>query len=133
MGGFIACSQQWRDLILNKGRAQIFSTALPVPVVVAARTAIKVAQDEPALRQKLWEHVDFVSQARCLPATSPIFSLVMGDEQSTLAESRRLMQAGLHVTAIRPPTVPVGTSRLRLTLSAAHTSKDVVRLTKALA
>jgi 8-amino-7-oxononanoate synthase len=133
MGGFIACSQQWRDLILNKGRAQIFSTALPLPVVVAARTAIKVAKDEPALRQRLWKHVDRVAQMQNLPATSPIFSLIIGDEKSTMTESARLMQAGLHVTAIRPPTVPVGTSRLRLTLSAAHTSKDVVRLTQALA
>ena len=132
MGGFIACSKQWRDLILNKGRAQIFSTALPVPVVVAARTAIRVAQDEPALRQKLWQHVALVSQSCGLPDTSPIFSLPLGDEGSAMQESARLLQAGLHVTAIRPPTVPAGTSRLRLTVSAAHTASDIQRLTQVL-
>ena len=132
MGGFIAGSRRWRDWMLNRGRAQIYSTALPLPLVAAARASLRVAREQPDLRETLWRHVSRVSDALNLPATSPIFSLVLGSPEHALRASRRLLAAGLHATAIRPPTVPKGTSRLRLTLSAAHEEADIQRLLEAL-
>ena len=127
LGGFIACSDRWRSWLLNRGRAQIYSTALPLPVVAGARAALRAAE-APEHRQRLWGHVARVAEAMGLPATSPIFSIELGDAQRALDASRALLEAGIHATAIRPPTVPEGTSRLRVTVSSAHTAEEVAHL-----
>lgn len=128
LGGFAATSAKYRQWIFNRGRAFIFSTAQPVPVVEAARAAIRVAQDEPAIRRRLWERVEQLSQRLGRELTSPIVPIVLGDEAHSLAAASHLLDEGFHVIAIRPPTVPAGTSRLRVALSAAHAPEDVDRL-----
>jgi len=132
LGGFVAGTARWRDWVLNRGRAQIYSTALPLPVVAGARAALRVASDEPEHRARLWRHVARVGEALGLPTTSPIFSVVLGEAGAALDASRELLEAGLHATAIRPPTVPAGTSRLRVTVSAAHEEADIERLLEVL-
>lgn len=132
LGGFVACSSQMRQLLLNKGRNIVFSTALPVPVVAAARAALQVSQRESWRRNYLWDLVNQVSKQLNVPAHSPIIPLVIGSEQDALALSARLLQLGFHVPAIRPPTVPAGTARLRLSLSAAHSKQDVTKVTSAI-
>ncbi|MDP6942567.1 MAG: aminotransferase class I/II-fold pyridoxal phosphate-dependent enzyme [Myxococcota bacterium] len=133
LGGFVAGSQRWRDWVMNRGRAQIYSTALPLPVVAGAHAALRVARAEPEHRARLWGHVARVSEALGQGGQSPIFSVVLGGAEEALTASRALLQAGIHATAIRPPTVADGTSRLRVTLSAAHADQDIDRLLAALA
>eukprot|EP00897_Mesotaenium_endlicherianum_P005924 jgi/Mesen1/535/ME000104S10618 len=131
-GGFIACSQKWKHWVQSRGRSFIFSTALPVPVVAAARTALLVAAKEGWRQRAVWDHVRYLSQALGSQFTSPIVPLVIGGAQEALDASRALLRAGFHVPAIRPPTVAAGSSRLRIALSASHTPTDVVALVAAL-
>ncbi len=122
-GGFVACSARGRRALLNSARTFVFTTALPLPMVAAARAALDVAADG-ALRAALWANV-----GRLAPnAPGPIVSVVLGDEARALAASHALLRAGVHVPAIRPPTVAPGTSRLRVALSAAHQPPAVLRL-----
>ncbi|MFW5968872.1 MAG: aminotransferase class I/II-fold pyridoxal phosphate-dependent enzyme, partial [Persicimonas sp.] len=131
-GGFVATSARWRRWILNRGRAFVFSTAQPVPVVEAARAAVRTVRDEPSIRRNLWARVDQLGARLGRDLESPIVPIVLGEEARALEASRRLFERGFHVTAIRPPTVPKGTSRLRVALSAAHTGRDVRRLADAI-
>ncbi|KAL4856178.1 8-amino-7-oxononanoate synthase [Chlorella vulgaris] len=132
LGGFVACSSAWKDLLVNRGRAQVYSTALPVPVVAAALAAIRVAEEEPWRRQHVWRLARRLGRELGVPVSSPIVPLLVGTEQAAMDASMQLLRCGFHVPAIRPPTVPAGTSRLRVSLSAAHTDDDLRRLTSAL-
>ncbi|MEC9071994.1 MAG: 8-amino-7-oxononanoate synthase, partial [Myxococcota bacterium] len=133
IGGFIATSHKLRRWILSRGRAYVYSTSLPVPVVAGARESLRIMRDEPERRTRLWEHVARVSDVLGVGGSSPIFSWVLGSEERALSASRALFEQGLHVPAIRPPTVPDGTARLRITLSAAHTDEDITLLLDGLA
>ncbi|CAA6666773.1 unnamed protein product [Spirodela intermedia] len=131
-GGFVACSAKWKQLIQSRGRSFIFSTAPPVPIVAAAHAAIIVAGKEKWRRRELWSRVQEFSALTQLQVTSPIISLVVGSEEAALHASRYMVKCGFHVIAIRPPTVPANSCRLRLTLCAAHTSDDIKMLVDAL-
>uniref|UniRef100_A0A1D2A4U9 Aminotransferase class I/classII large domain-containing protein n=2 Tax=Auxenochlorella protothecoides TaxID=3075 RepID=A0A1D2A4U9_AUXPR len=131
-GGFLACSRAWKALLVAKARGQVFSTAMPVPMAAAASAALRVAREEPELRRRLWRHVGVLSGALGVPSRSPILPVVVGAEARALRLADDLWRAGFHVPAIRPPTVPPGTSRLRISLSAAHSDADVVALVRAL-
>lgn len=132
LGGFASTSESLRSWILNQGRSYIYSTAPPLPVVAASVASLEIAADEPSLRGTLFEHVERVGEALGRAPTSPIVPVVLGDETRAMEVSRELWDRGIHCTAVRPPTVPEGTSRLRVALSAAHTSSDVERLLDAL-
>lgn len=133
MGGFVACSAAWKGLFVNRGRAQVFSTALPVPAVAAAQAALRVASDEPWRRRHLCSLWERAGRALGVPAGSPIVPVVIGGEAATMAATASLLERGFHVPGIRPPTVPPGTSRLRISLSAAHSTGDVDALAVAVA
>lgn len=90
------------------------------------------ASQEPEHRERLWRHVRRLSAALGLEPRSPILPLIVGTEQAALQAGEALWRAGFHVPAIRPPTVPKGTSRLRISLSAAHSDEDVTALIQAL-
>jgi len=122
----VACSTELKRLLLSRGRPGIFSTALPAPTVAAAFAAIAAAT--PNLRRKLWRNVELFEKESGVRATSPIIPVILGSESSALAASAALLSDGFLVPAIRPPTVPRGTARLRVALSAAHDEDDVVRL-----
>ncbi|MBI2571215.1 MAG: 8-amino-7-oxononanoate synthase [Candidatus Schekmanbacteria bacterium] len=133
-GGFAAASHDVCEWLLNVARSYIFSTGLPLPVVAAARAALAVARRDDALRAALWQRAEqLAGRLGGAPAQSAIFPLRLGDERRALAASRELLSAGVHVTAMRPPTVPAGTSRLRITVNAAHTAADIDRLGDAIA
>ncbi|XP_015577599.2 8-amino-7-oxononanoate synthase isoform X2 [Ricinus communis] len=131
-GGFIACSKQLKKLIQSRGRSFIFSTASPVPVAAAAHAAVIVATKEVWRRRAVWNRVQEFQALTGIPITSPIISLVVGSEEKALKASRYLLKSGFHVTAIRPPTVPPNSCRLRVTLSATHTAGDLKELIAAL-
>lgn len=131
LGGFVAGPQRLVDLLVNLARPYIFTTA-PSPADAAAALAaigiIRSAEGD-ALRARLRALVDRMRPGH----RSPILPFVLGDEARAVAASNRLLDAGLLVPAIRPPTVPAGTSRLRVALSAAHTDEQVDILEAALA
>jgi 8-amino-7-oxononanoate synthase len=131
LGGFVAGSRAYVDLLCNRARPFIFTTA-PTPADTAAALAavriVRSAEGE-ALVARLRHHVDRLRAGH----PTPIVPLVLGDEAGALAAAARLLDQGLLVPAIRPPTVAPGTSRLRITLSAAHTEDQVDRLLAALA
>lgn len=129
-GGFIATSAERRQWLLNTARSYVFTTALPLPIVSATRAALKAAT--PVLRSRLWDNVTQLTEALSLSAKSPIIPIVLGDEQRTLEVAASLFEAGFHIGAIRPPTVAKGTSRLRITVSAAHTEPTIDQLAKLL-
>jgi len=130
LGGFIAGPTQYVELVENVARPYIFTTA-PTPAdAAAAMAALEVLRspEGESLVAALARHVE-----RVLPGhPSPIVPLVLGREDRALAASSALLEKGLWVPAIRPPTVPAGSSRLRVTLSAAHTTDQVQRLVDAL-
>jgi 8-amino-7-oxononanoate synthase len=137
LGGFVAASRDVVDLIVNRARSYIFSTA-PTPAdAAAALAAVRIVRsaEGAALTGRLAALIERLTEAGfAAPGhPSPIIPIVLGSEQAALNASAALLQEGLWVPAIRPPTVPVGTSRLRVTLSAAHTDQDVARLLRALA
>jgi 8-amino-7-oxononanoate synthase len=136
LGGFVAASRDVVDLLVNRARPYIFSTA-PTPAdAAAALAALRVlgSAEGDALTGRLASLIDRVVEAGIVPPghPSPIVPVVLGPEQAALDASAALLDDGLWVPAIRPPTVPVGTSRLRVTLSAAHRDDDVDRLLRAL-
>ncbi len=136
-GGFVVASRDIADLIVNRARSYIFSTAPSPADAAAALAALRVVQsaEGAALTGRLASLIDRVTEAGLVPPGHPsaIIPVVLGSEQAALNASAALHQVGLWVPAIRPPTVPVGTSRLRVTLSAAHSDQDVTRLLHALA
>jgi 8-amino-7-oxononanoate synthase len=130
LGGFAACSDRVADLLVNAARPAIFTTGLTPADAAAGLAALHVATsaEGDALRATLRHHVDRLRPGH----PSPIVPIVLGEERRAVAASDALLARGLLVPAIRPPTVAPGTSRLRVTLSAAHTDAEVDVLVDAL-
>jgi 8-amino-7-oxononanoate synthase len=127
LGGFVAGSQTLVDYLWNSARTQIYSTALPPAVCAAATTAVQVLREDCTLVRQLAECVRFfresLKQRGIEPfanSVGPIVPIVLGDPDRTLRVAARLEEQGYLVGAIRPPTVPKGTSRLRITVTLAH-------------
>jgi 8-amino-7-oxononanoate synthase len=131
LGGFVAGPRPLTDLLVNRARSYIFTTALAPADAAAALAAVAIVDgpEGDALRATLRRHVSAVRPGH----PTPIVAVVLGDEARALAESARLLEQGLLVPAIRPPTVAPHTCRLRVALSAAHTDAQVARLVEALA
>jgi 8-amino-7-oxononanoate synthase len=126
-GAFVAGSASLKAYLINKARSFIFTTSLPPSVTAASLEALKIVAAEPERQKKLWENI-----RRLGDHPSPIFSLPIGGAEKTMEISKNLLDLGLFVQGIRPPTVPEGTSRLRLTLSAAHTEAHIAALREGL-
>ena len=130
LGGAVTGSQDAVDLVVNRARPFIFTTALSPADAAAALAAVDVVRspEGDALAARLRCHVDRVRPGH----PSPIIPVVLGDEQAALDAADALLAQGLLVPAIRPPTVAPGTSRLRIALSAAHTDDQISALLAAL-
>lgn len=130
-GGYICGSDALVRYIKTAARSVMFTTGLPPAVAAAATAALAVMQREPERSAKALANARFFAQGLGLPpAESTIVPLVMGEEQAALDAAKRLEEAGYLVTAIRPPTVPEGTSRLRFAFSAEHEEFDISGLIK---
>jgi 8-amino-7-oxononanoate synthase len=131
LGGFAAASRAVVDLIVNRARSYIFTTAATPADTAAALAAVGVmrSREGAALVARLRGHVDLLRPGH----PSPILPVVCGSEARALAAAEALLERGILVPAIRPPTVAPGTSRLRVALSAAHTTEQILHLRDALA
>lgn len=138
-GAFVAGSHELIETLLQTARTYIYTTALPPAVAAATRASLRAMQDEPGRRERVLRHVTrFRREAaslglQLLDSGTPIQPIVFGSEAAAVAASDALRARGLWVPAIRPPTVPAGSSRLRITFSAAHADADVDLLVEALA
>ncbi len=137
-GAFVAGDSELVELILQRARTYIYTTALPPALAAAASAALRLAQRESWRREKLRTLVARLRAGAAalalplLPSDSPIQPLMVGEAARAVRLSNALFERGYWVTAIRPPTVPPGSARLRLTLSAAHSEADVDQLLAAL-
>lgn len=129
-GGFVAADGEFVDLLLNRSRPFIFTTASPPADAAAALTAIGIllSPEGDVLRSRLGDLIGRVRPGH----PSPIIPFVLGGEEAATRSSDLLLERGLFVPAIRPPSVAPGSSRLRVTLSAAHTDEEVEQLVEAL-
>lgn len=128
-GGYLCASAPVIDLMRNRARTLIYSTGLPPSAVAAAIAALDLIEREPAYAALPVRKAQDFTRAVGLPdAQSPIVPLVIGDEQDTLDASAMLADEGFLAAAIRPPTVPAGTARLRLTFTAQHPDEEIARL-----
>ena len=135
LGGFVAGPTRFVELLVNRARPYIFTTATTPADAAAALAAVGIVTSDRGveLRSRLAAHVSRVSRAvGRMGHRSPIIPVVIGDEADAVAASTELLARGLWVPAIRPPTVPRGTSRLRVTLSAIHTDQQVDLLIRGL-
>jgi 8-amino-7-oxononanoate synthase len=137
-GAFVAVSNQMRRFLLNRARTFIFSTALPPPVIGVNLAAVKLLDKEPERRNRVYKLASELRRALRedlglnTPSESQIVPVIAGDSRSALNLAESLQGAGFFVKAIRPPTVPEGMARIRLSVTANHSAGDVHRLLEAL-
>lgn len=129
-GAFVCCDARTADYLVNRARTLIYSTALPPPSVGAALRALELM---PSLVPKLHENARTLREALGVPVSEmPIVPLVVGSAEAALAASADALAQGVFAQAIRPPTVPPGTSRLRLVATAAHAPEELRRAAEVL-
>ncbi len=137
-GAFVAAHPTVIETLVQKARPYIYTTAAPPLLAVALRAALRSIRDDTHRRAHLDELIRAFRHAasnlpwRLLPSSTPIQPLVIGGALEAIAVSDALQARGILVPAIRPPTVPTGTARLRISLSASHSVADVAELTRAL-
>jgi len=138
-GAFVAGDEALIETLIQQARSYIYTTAPPPAVAETTRAALRLVQQEPWRRERLQALIGRFRRGTetlglpLMDSLTPIQPLLAGSAQRALAWSRHLEQKGILVTAIRPPTVPEGSARLRITLSAAHSEAQVDRLLDALA
>lgn len=129
-GAFVATSRPVRELLIQRARSLVFSTSLPAALCAAAERAVSLCESEPELKERLWRNIRrFAAGLSGLgipaEAKSAIFPVVLGAPERALEAAARLRARGVLAKAIRPPTVPEGTSRLRFAVSAAHSEEQL--------
>jgi 8-amino-7-oxononanoate synthase len=130
-GAYCCGSEALIDFLVNKARSFIYTTGMPPMVAAAAQRALEIMEEEPERRRQLWEHTQYFRREvkRCgfdiLHSQTPIIPIVVGKEELAVTFARKLFAKGIFVTAIRRPTVPQATARLRLTLMATHTPEQL--------
>jgi len=130
-GAFVAGSDPLIEWLIQRARNYIFTTALPPAVAAASKAALTLISNEPERRDQLAQRITQFKEGatargiKIEPSTTAVQPIILGSESMTLAVANELAQKGLLVGAIRPPTVPKGTSRLRITLNAEHSPSQV--------
>ena len=138
-GAFVLCERTTAKYLVNVARTLIFSTALPPPAVAAAMAALELLDDQPRRVEKLQRNATVLREAlsaeglACGESETQIVPLVVGEARAAVKASERALEQGVFAQAIRPPTVPEGTSRLRLAVMASHTKSELRVAAKTLA
>ncbi|CAM3471396.1 8-amino-7-oxononanoate synthase [Parendozoicomonas haliclonae] len=137
-GAFVAGSEELIETLIQFARTYIYTTSIPPGVAEATRTSLKILEQDEWRREHLQSLIQRFRLGceqlglELMASSTPIQPIVMGEADKALSFSRKLEERGILVTAIRPPTVPKGSSRLRVTLSASHTEEQIDRLLAAL-
>ena len=130
-GAYIAGDDELRDYLINTARSFIFTTALPPAVLASSIAALEVIEENPGLRERLWENVrSFKPRVQALGfritgTETPIIPVIIGEPHLTVQMAKMLFDEGVWMQAIRPPAVPEGTSRLRIALMTTHTTEEL--------
>lgn len=137
IGGYVCGSQTVIDYIINHSRPFIFATALSPADIGASLGALEVLSEEPSVYQNLRSNTEYMHkalQSLGIPSTddTPIFPIIIGSNEDTLKASHLCEQEDIILSGIRPPTVPINTGRLRLTVTAAHTEEELQKVIQVL-
>jgi len=138
LGGYVSGDADLINYLRNKARPFMYTTALPPAVCAASIAGIKLIQKNPLLRKSLWNNVRYLKKElellnfNVIPSESPIIPILIGDAKKAVDVSKLLYKKGILIPAIRPPTVPADSSRLRMTVMSTHTRKDLERLLEVL-
>ena len=137
-GAYVCCDKQLAKYLVNSARTLIFSTALPPPAVAAAGAALELLREQPRRVDKLQRNADALRdelelQGLATESRTQIVPLVIGDADTAVEASEQALEQGVFAQAIRPPTVPEGTSRLRLSVMASHTHTELREAARTLA
>ena len=125
-GGYVVGPSSFIQYLINTCRSFLYTTAPPPAITAATQAAIEIVQTDSARRTRLWENRKRLFQGlqalgfRLTNTDSPILPIILNDPQLALNMSRKLLEGGIYIPAIRPPTVPKGTSRLRITVTSEH-------------
>ena len=137
-GAFIAGSQVLIESLIQFARPYIYTTAAPLPIAAATRKSLEIVQQDHERRARLHGLIALFTMAAAkkqlpiMPSPTAIQPLLVGDDQKAVAMSERLFDKGFWISAIRPPTVPAGTARLRITLTSEHSEQQIMNLVAAL-
>lgn len=131
-GAYVAGSHELIAWLINRARSFVFTTGIPPAVAATAMAALDIVTTEPERRRQLWDNATFLRDGLTAlgytvgPTQSPILPVIIGDATKTMTVASALLERGVWAHGIRPPTVPVGTSRLRVTPIATHTQSQLV-------
>ena len=137
-GAYACGTKVLRDYLINKSRSFIYTTAMPPSLAQASRAALQIIRQADSLRRQLQLNANYLRGKLdalgfdTMNSSTPIIPILVKDPLRAVAMSQRLLGQGIFVQAIRPPTVPIGTDRLRLTVMALHTQEDLAHLLNAL-
>ncbi|MBM3253775.1 MAG: aminotransferase class I/II-fold pyridoxal phosphate-dependent enzyme, partial [Candidatus Omnitrophica bacterium] len=137
-GAFVCGSKELIEFLINTARSFIYTTALPPSVLAANITSIELVKNEPELRKRLWENMEYFKRGLLsykfdiLESRTPIIPILLGDNELTMNFSKMLLEEGIFIQGIRPPTVPKGSARLRITVIATHTREDLDKALEAI-
>ena len=138
MGGFVCGTSDLITLLRNRAKSFIYTTALPPAVCAASIAGLNIIRDTPELTEKLHANIHYIRKLLSVhgvntgDCTSPIIPVIIGDTEKTIKISKALLDKGIMIPAIRPPTVPHNTSRLRITIMSSHTEQELGMLASAL-
>lgn len=133
LGGYVAGSRRLIELLINRARGFIFTTGLPPATLAAADAALNIMRSTPELRKRLLKNAETLKTAlidcgyTLLPSQTQILPLLLGEPQRATKVAEALLLKGVYAPAIRPPAVPLGASRLRVTVMATHTEDELQR------
>ena len=138
LGGYVSGDIELISYLRNKARSFMYTTALPPAVCAASIAGIKLIQEDPSMRVSLWHNVRFIKDKlrllniNTISSESQIIPILIGDTKKAVNISKLLYESGILIPAIRPPTVPANSSRLRMTVMSSHTKKDLEQLAQVL-
>ncbi|MFH1824494.1 MAG: 8-amino-7-oxononanoate synthase [Candidatus Firestonebacteria bacterium] len=131
LGGFICGKKSLIEYLKNKCRSFIYTTGIPSSLCAASMASLEIIEKDPKIIKKLWDNTNYFKKQlnslnlNTLNSTTPIIPIVLGDEKKTMEVANKIQEKGMLVLGIRPPTVPKGTSRLRITITSKHSKTNI--------